>query len=328
MDAEVGRFLDYLKFEKQYSPNTLSAYRRDIEACAAAVDAPWGQVRPQQLANYLAQRHAQGLSPRSLQRLLSSLRSFFRYLEKQGVVQGNPAAAAKAPRRKNRLPATLDADLCAQLLNFQPKNALEKRDLAMMELFYGSGLRLSELVQANVGDVQLADGLARVTGKGNKTRIVPLGRRSIATLRAYLQTRAAPREERGEDAPAPGRHPHLRTRAVAPGEEPLFLSRDGRRISRRSVQQRLKRLSRMRLGSDLLHPHMLRHSFASHLLESSGDLRAIQELLGHADIATTQIYTHLDFQHLAKVYDAAHPRAERQPDAAHSQTGERPDPVA
>lgn len=295
MDAEVGRFLDYLRFEKQYSPNTLSAYRRDIEAFAAAVDAPWPQVRPEQLANFLALRHAQGLSPRSLQRLLSSLRSFFRYLEKQGVMQGNPAAAAKAPRLKNRLPATLDADLCAQLLNFQPKNALEKRDLAMMELFYGSGVRLSELVQANVGDLQLADGLARVTGKGNKTRVVPLGRRCITALQAYLQTRTA-----------------------APREEPLFLSRDGRRISRRSVQQRLKRLSRMRLGSDMLHPHMLRHSFASHLLESSGDLRAIQEMLGHADIATTQIYTHLDFQHLAKVYDAAHPRAEKQPDAAHS----------
>ena len=292
MDAELRRFLDYLRFEKRYSPNTLAAYQRDIEAFASAVRTPWPDVCPHQLADFLAQRHARGLSPRTLQRLLSSLRSFFRYLEKHGIVEANPVAATKAPKHRNRLPHTLDADLTAQLLDFQPKNALEKRDLAMMELFYGSGVRLSELVQANVGDLNLDEGLARVTGKGNKTRIVPLGRQCMAAVQGYLATRLATNRD-----------------------APLFLSRDGARISRRSVQQRLKRLSVMRLGSNMLHPHMLRHSFASHLLESSGDLRAIQEMLGHADIATTQIYTHLDFQHLAKVYDAAHPRAERQPNS-------------
>ena len=177
----------------------------------------------------------------------------------------------------------------AKLFDFKPRNALEKRDLAMLEVFYGSGVRLSELVQTNIGHLDLAAGMVRVTGKGGKTRILPLTEKSVAAVKSYLATR-----------PAAGLG------------DALFVSRDGKRISQRTVQQRLKRWSMARLNSNVLHPHLLRHSFASHLLESSGDLRAIQELLGHADIATTQIYTHLDFQHLAKVYDAAHPRAGKQ----------------
>jgi len=185
----------------------------------------------------------------------------------------------------------MDVVLRALLRDFQPRNACEKRDLAMMEVLYGSGIRLSELVRMNVEDLDLANGLARVTGKGEKTRIVPLGAQSITAIESYLATRAG----------------------VESGQA-LFVARNGKRISPRSVQQRLKRWGQGRLGSSILHPHMLRHSFASHLLESSGDLRAVQEMLGHANIATTQIYTHLDFQHLAKVYDAAHPRAGKQPE--------------
>ncbi len=289
MDDRLRDFLDHLKFEKRYSAHTLKAYQRDIEGFAEDAGTPWEAVRPHHLSNAVARRHGRGASPRTLQRLLSSLRSFFAYLEKQGVVEGNPAAAAKSPKQKNRLPNALDADLAAKLFDFKPRNALEKRDLAMLEVFYGSGVRLSELVQTNIGHLDLAAGMVRVTGKGGKTRILPLTEKSVAAVKSYLATRPA----------------------AGPGDA-LFVSRDGKRISQRTVQQRLKRWSMARLDSNVLHPHLLRHSFASHLLESSGDLRAIQELLGHADIATTQIYTHLDFQHLAKVYDAAHPRAGKQ----------------
>ena len=291
MDKQLSDFLEHLRFEKRYSAHTLEAYQRDVEGFAAEVESSWGEVRPHHISAVLARRHARGASPRTLQRALSSLRSFFAYLEKQGLVQGNPAAAAKSPKKKQRLPNALDADMAASLFDFKPKNALEKRDLAMMELFYGSGVRLSELVRTDIRDLDLDSGMVRVIGKGSKTRVVPLTGRSVEAIRAYLATR-------------PGAAP----------TDALFVSRDGRRVSQRTVQLRLKRLSVTRLGSNVLHPHMLRHSFASHLLESSGDLRAIQEMLGHADIATTQIYTHLDFQHLAKVYDAAHPRAERQPE--------------
>ncbi|MCY3793552.1 MAG: tyrosine recombinase XerC [Gammaproteobacteria bacterium] len=291
MDEHLRGFLDYLAFEKRYSAHTLKAYQRDIEQFAAANGAAWGEVQPNQVSSMVAKLRSRGASPRTCQRLLSSLRSFFRYLEKQGIVNANPAASIRSPKRRNRLPNTLDADLTAKLFDFKPRNALEKRDLAMIELLYGSGIRLSELVRIDIRDLNLANGLVRVTGKGEKTRIVPLGTQSIAAIESYLATRS--------------------------GVEPsaaLFVTRAGKRVSRRTVQQRVKRWGQARLGSNVLHPHLLRHSFASHVLESSGDLRAVQEMLGHADIATTQIYTHLDFQHLAKVYDAAHPRAEKQTD--------------
>ena len=291
MDKHLRGFLDYLTFEKRYSPNTLKAYQRDIEQFAAVHGAAWGEIKPNQVSSMVARLRSKGASPRTCQRLLASLRSFFRYLEKQGVVQANPAAGVRSPKRGNRLPNTLDADLTAKLFDAKPKSALEKRDLAMIELLYGSGIRLSELVRIDIQDLNLTNGMVQVTGKGEKTRIVPLGGQSIAAIEAYLATR--------------------------PGAEPnaaLFVTRTGKRLSPRTVQQRVKRWGQARLGSNELHPHLLRHSFASHVLESSGDLRAVQEMLGHADIATTQIYTHLDFQHLAKVYDAAHPRAEKQAD--------------
>ncbi len=291
MDEHLRGFLDYLTFERRYSAHTLKAYQRDIEQFAAANGTAWGEVKPNQVSSMVAKLRSRGASPRTCQRLLSSLRSFFRYLETQGVVNANPAAGIRSPKRRNRLPNTLDADLTAKLFDFKPSNALEKRDLAMIELLYGSGIRLSELVRIDIRDLILANGLVRVTGKGEKTRIVPLGTQSIAAIESYLATRS--------------------------GVEPstaLFVTRTGKRVSPRTVQQRVKRWGQARLGSNVLHPHLLRHSFASHVLESSGDLRAVQEMLGHADIATTQIYTHLDFQHLAKVYDTAHPRAEKQPD--------------
>ena len=291
MDKHLRGFLDYLTFEKRYSPHTLKAYQRDIEQFAAVHGAAWGEIKPNQVSSMVARLRSKGASPRTCQRLLASLRSFFRYLEKQGVVQANPAAGVRSPKRGNRLPSTLDADLTAKLFDAKPRNALEKRDLAMIELLYGSGIRLSELVRIDIQDLNLTNGMVQVTGKGEKTRIVPLGGQSIAAIEAYLATR--------------------------PGAEPnaaLFVTRNGKRLSPRTVQQRVKRWGQARLGSNELHPHLLRHSFASHVLESSGDLRAVQEMLGHADIATTQIYTHLDFQHLAKVYDAAHPRAEKQTD--------------
>lgn len=291
MDSEVQDFLNYLRFEKRYADNTLIAYQRDLEALTREIDGPWNRVRSHHIAAFIAKLHGKALAPRSLQRVLSSVRSFFSYLERQGAIEQNPAATAKAPKAKNKLPKTLDADKAAKLFDFEAKTKLEKRDLAMVELFYGSGLRLSEVVNLDVRDLDLESGFATALGKGGKTRQVPIGSYCVTALRDWLATR-------GYFEPT----------------APLFTSRGERRISPRAIQQRLKKLAVRQLGSNELHPHMLRHSFATHLLESSSDLRAVQELLGHADISTTQIYTHLDFQHLAKVYDAAHPRADKQDD--------------
>lgn len=287
--AQIVRFVDYLRSEKQYSPHTLAAYDRDLTDFARALDLrDWEQVRSAHVRNYISAKHQQGRAIRSLQRALSCIRSFFRYLDRKGVVHGNPATVVRAPKARHKLPRLLDTDQAAQLLQIDPVDQLARRDVAMLELFYGSGLRLAELVALDVRDLDLDDGFVRVTGKGRKVRQVPLGSFCIKALQAYLN-------ERGEPMP----------------EEPVFTARGKARINRRTVQQRLKLLGQRQLGNDALHPHMLRHSFASHLLESSGDLRAVQELLGHADISTTQVYTHLDFQHLAKVYDASHPRAKR-----------------
>ena len=286
MDGRVADFLDHLKFEKRYSENTVKAYGRDLEKLAAEAGVKWTEVRPHHISSLTARLHARGLSPRSLQRVLASVRSFFGYLEKRGVIETNPAANARPPKSRNKLPRTLDADKTARLFEFEAKTRRDKRDLAMLELFYGSGVRLAELVGIDLADVDLQGGFVTVIGKGNKVRQVPLGAPCIAAIQNWLA-------ERGPVNP----------------QSPLFTGRGEARIARRTVQQRLKRLGGAQLGSNVVHPHLLRHSFASHLLESSGDLRAVQELLGHADISTTQIYTHLDFQHLAKVYDAAHPRA-------------------
>jgi len=299
MDAQLQRFIDYLRYERRYSPHTVNAYRRDLERFAADVARPWDQVASHDVTAHLARLHGRGLKPRSIQRALSSLRSLYRYLKRQRLLSEDPTTGNRGPRSRQRLPGVLDTDQAAQLMAGSPESPRDRRDLAMAELLYGSGLRLAELTEANLGDLDLDAGFITVRGKGRKTRQVPLGRHSIAAVRQWLECR--------DD---------LASAAAAgnPGALPLFTGRGSRRISPRTVQQRLKQLAARQLGSAELHPHMLRHSFASHLLESSSDLRAVQELLGHADISTTQIYTHLDFQHLARVYDAAHPRSQRQDD--------------
>ncbi len=299
LDASITAFLDHLTFEKDYSPNTLKAYRRDLTRFRDLTDQTPERVSRHHINAFVARLHSEGLAPRSIQRSLSSVRSFFNFLEARRETRKNPAAGARAPKDKNKLPHTLDADQAARLFEFDAVTPRQKRDKAMLELFYGSGLRLSELVGVNRADLDLETGFVTVLGKGRKTRQVPLGRYSIAAIESWLAV-----------YPGAGE-----TSASEPGAVPLFTGRGRRRISPRTVQARLKQLAAAQLGSTDLHPHMLRHSFASHLLESSGDLRAVQELLGHSDLGTTQIYTHLDFQHLAKVYDAAHPRAESRSDS-------------
>ena len=292
-DELIAAFLDALRSHHRYSPNTCAAYERDLGAFLAArrqsTAADEGalllRTRPRHLREFIATLHSRGQASSSIRRALSAVRQLYEALRSQGLVNANPAAGIQPPKAERKLPKALDSDRASQLCSGEPTTPIERRDQAMLELFYGSGLRLAELVGLNVGDLSLRQRLVRVLGKGQKERELPLGKPTIEALRAYLI-----------DHPDP----------VA--DAPLFLAR-GRRISPRTVQQRLRKLGRERLHSPGLHPHMLRHSFASHLLESSGDLRAVQELLGHADIATTQIYTHLDFQRLARVYDAAHPRA-------------------
>ncbi len=294
LDSAIAAFLDHLRYEKNYSANTLAAYRRDLVRFAATTDAPAERITRSDVNAFVARLHSAGLAPRSIHRALSSVRSFFGYLEARGQTRKNPAAAARAPRPRNRLPGTLDADQAAKLFEFDATTPVLKRDKAMLELLYGSGLRLSELVGVDRTDLDLDNGFVTVLGKGRKARQVPLGRHCVAALRDWLSVHPATGE---------------------PGSVPLFTGRGRSRISPRTVQNRLKQLAARQLGSTELHPHMLRHSFASHLLESSGDLRAVQELLGHSDLGTTQIYTHLNFQHLASVYDSAHPRAELKKEA-------------
>ncbi|MEJ2433630.1 MAG: tyrosine recombinase XerC [Pseudolabrys sp.] len=291
------RFIAKLRDERRLSPNTQLSYRRDLarfcEFCRTQSVGAWRDLTEHTVRAFVAWRHRGGLGGRSLQRELSSLRSFFDYLIEEGLAGHNPARAVRAPKSPRRLPKTLDVDQSARLMEIPGDDELALRDRAMLELFYASGLRLSELVGLDLADIDLREALVRVTGKGRKVREVPVGRFAIAALRAWLARRAD---------------------LVKAGEPALFVSRGGARISRRNVQQRLRQWAQ-RQGIDVrVHPHMLRHSFASHLLESSGDLRAVQELLGHADIATTQVYTHLDFQHLANVYDRAHPRARKKKD--------------
>jgi len=322
-DKAINAFLDHLKFEKRYSPNTLSAYRRDLSRFAIQVNKPPELIAAHDISHFIAHLHGVGLTPRSIQRNLSSLRSFFKYLESKGLTKTNPAVGTRAPKTRNKLPHTLDTDQAARLFDFEASTPRQKRDKAMAELFYSSGLRLSELVGIDIQDLDLESGFVTVLGKGNKTRQLPLGRYCIEAIRDWLDHHPLVRGDhhplvRGDHHPLVrgDHHPLLRAdhHLLNCGDAPLFTGRANGRISPRNVQARIRRLATQQLGSTHLHPHMLRHSFASHLLESSGDLRAVQELLGHSDLGTTQIYTHLDFQHLAKVYDAAHPRADSQAD--------------
>ena len=293
----VTEFLIHLSDERQLSPHTVTGYRRDLGALLTYLEAEsiadWKAVSAHHLRRFIAEGHRQGTSGRSLQRRLSACRTFFNYLAKEGVCSTNPASAFSAPKSRGGLPVTMDTDQVSRLLSIEGRDWHSQRDRAMLELFYSSGLRLSELVGTNLSDLSLNDATIKVRGKGSKERMLPVGSKAITALRTWLKAR--PNTPRGE----------------IQDDDALFLSERGRRISARNVQGRVKQWC-LRLGiSTRVHPHTLRHSFASHLLESSQDLRAVQELLGHADISTTQIYTHLDFQHLAEVYDRAHPRAQR-----------------
>ncbi|MBY4676426.1 tyrosine recombinase XerC [Marinobacterium arenosum] len=298
MDADFdwrGRFLRYLASERQFSPHTLSSYGRDLDRLTRfmALHGPdrIDQLSERDIRRFAAECHRDELSGRSIARCLSAIRSLFRFLHREGVVEHNPALAVQAPKSPRRLPKTLDVDQIGELLELPDDGSpLAARDRAMMELIYSSGLRLSELVSLNQTDPDLADGSLCVTGKGRKERLLPIGRKAVEALQQWLE-----------------RRPKL-----ASYDEPaLFVSSRGQRISPRTVQQRMDHWGQWLGISGKVHPHRLRHSFASHMLESSGDLRAVQELLGHADIATTQIYTHLDFQHLMSVYEKAHPRAQK-----------------
>ncbi|HUF19421.1 MAG TPA: tyrosine recombinase XerC [Burkholderiales bacterium] len=287
----LERFLAHLTQERRLSPHTVENYGRDV-ALLIALAAATGldSVQPHHIRRYVSTLHARGLGGRSLARALSAWRSFYNYLARDHGFRHNPCAGVRAPRTARLLPDALSPEEAARLVEIPGDEALTLRDRAMFELFYSSGLRLSELVSLVHGDVDFADATVRVTGKGSKTRVVPVGRQALAALQAWLKERAL---------------------LAVPDETALFVSRSGRRITPRAVQQRLRDWA-LKQGIDVrVHPHMLRHSFASHVLQSSGDLRAVQEMLGHASISTTQVYTHLDWQHLAKVYDAAHPRAKR-----------------
>ena len=296
MDGSVEQFLAELALQRRASPHTIAAYRRDLarlttlagELAPAALQTP-------QLRRGLMQLHARELAPRSIARTLSAWRSYYSWLARRGAIALNPAAGLRAPKRPRSLPKALGIDQAAALLDrpaaSETRDPLQLRDAAMFELLYSSGLRLSELVSLDwPGGLDLGAGEVTVTGKREKTRKVPVGDQALAALRAWLALRPQ----------------------FAPDDQPaLFTGRHGTRLTPRQVQSRLAQWAQRQGVGVHVHPHMLRHSFASHVLQSSGDLRAVQEMLGHASIAATQIYTHLDFQHLAKIYDAAHPRAKK-----------------
>ncbi len=290
---EIDLFIHHLTTERRLSAHTTSAYHRDLTKLKQFCDKrqldSWSKLNVDLARLFAMSLNSAGMNSRSIQRILSSSRTFYNYLLREKIVdQYNPFEGVKAPKAGHKLPDTLDPDVVLQLLEAQTDNPLLARDLAMIELFYSSGLRLSELVGLDMDDINNTEHTVRVVGKGNKERIVPVGSFAIKAIEKWLK---------------------FRTSLAKINETALFVSNQGKRISGRSVQQRLSTWAKKAGIGRNLHPHMLRHSFASHMLESSGDLRAVQEMLGHANLSTTQIYTHLDFQHLSKVYDAAHPRA-------------------
>ena len=287
----IGQYLDWLAVERRYSGNTLEAYRHDLVLLGQQLaDTPLTELTPPQTRRFVGRLHAGGLSGKSLARVLSAWRGLFCFIARRHHVLLSPVVGIRAPKAAKKLPHALSPDQMAQLLQPADEDALSLRDVAMFELFYSSGLRLSELAGLNPDAVDFAGGEVRVLGKGNKSRIVPVGQQALAALQQWLP---------------------LRNSLAAADEPALFVGQRGKRLSVRAIQLRLQQQGLKQGISQRAHPHALRHSFASHLLQSSGDLRAVQEMLGHASITTTQIYAHLDFQYLAKSYDAAHPRAKR-----------------
>lgn len=293
-DDLLTQYARYLTHERRYSPHTVVNYQRDLSRLAQYCDqqtvSQWGSLSSAQVRQWAATLHRQGLSGRSIQRRLSAVRAFYRYLMREQRVAHNPAIGVSAPRSPRRLPKTLSVEEAGRLVTIPVTDAWDARDRALLELLYSCGLRLSEVVGLDVSALDLDQALVSVLGKGRKQRLVPIGRAAVDALRQWLAPRGA---------------------LAAAHETAVFIDAKGRRLPPRTVQARVRYWSLHRGLARPVHPHMLRHSFASHLLESSSDLRAVQELLGHANLSTTQIYTHLDFQHLAKVYDQAHPRARR-----------------
>ena len=290
--ARVAAYLEELAVQRRLSPHTCDGYGRDLKRLLEhAGERPLDALGASDIRRAIAQLHGRGLSGRSLARTLSAWRSFFRWMVRHRHLEANPCQGLRAPKSPRALPAVLSPDQAAALLDAEAGDELDVRDKAMFELFYSSGLRLSELAGLDLGaGVDLRAGEVRVTGKRSKTRTVPVGEKARQALSRWLEQREA---------------------LARPGEQALFVSRRGTRLSVRMIQMRLERWATRQGMGVRVHPHVLRHSFASHVLQSSGDLRAVQEMLGHANISTTQVYTHLDFQHLAKVYDAAHPRAKK-----------------
>lgn len=286
-------YWDFLRIEKQASPHTISNYQRQLQAVtellAQAEINAWQQVEASTVRWILIQSHKQKLGAKSIGLRLVALRQFLAFLVKRGELKVNPAQGIKAPKVGKHLPKNIDAEQVTQLLNIQSDKPLAQRDLAMMELMYSSGLRLSELQGLNLDNMDLTNGEVKVLGKGNKERIVPIGSKAITAIQNWLVVR----------------------KQFQPKENALFINQRGGRLSHRSIQLAMEKWGKIQALDTHLHPHKLRHSFATHLLEASQDLRAVQELLGHSSLSTTQIYTHLDFQHLAKIYDTAHPRARR-----------------
>ena len=288
----IDKFIRHLQFERRLSSLTCKHYQRDLNALAEYCDqygvAEWKQLDNEHVRAFAAACYRKGLSARSIQRRLSAARTFYRYLHREKCVKKNPVVAVSAPKSGKRLPGNLDADRMARLLDIRGKEAIVVRDRAILELLYSSGLRLGELIGLDMGDVDLADQTVHVTGKGSKDRIVPVGQHARRAISEWLPLRA-------DFAKCDGKA--------------LFVSKQGNRLSPRSVQSRVSYWGKRQGIDTKVYPHLFRHSFATHLLESSHDLRGVQELLGHANISTTQVYTHLDFQHLAQIYDKTHPRA-------------------
>lgn len=294
MATEISAFTNYLTNVRQLAPLSVENYGRDLrrlqEFCAQHQLEKPVDVQSFHIRQCLGQLRHKGLSSKSIQRWLSGLRAFFQYCHRQGWIKSSPVTGIQAPKAEKRLPKTLDTDQASQFVEVTGDDFLAVRDRAMLELMYSSGLRLAEILSLNKGDIDLSHANLRVTGKGSKTRELPIGRHAIKALQRWFAESGL---------------------THAASNAPVFTSQQGRRLGPRAVQKRFQQLSLKQGLMQPVNPHMLRHSFASHLLESSSDLRAVQELLGHANVSTTQIYTHLDFQHLASVYDKAHPRAQR-----------------
>lgn len=288
----LARYLSYLATERRLSRHTCDNYARDVKALLElAGTTPLKDLQVQHIRRYVAQLHARGLSGKTLARMLSAWRGYYHYLARSHGIPHNPCQGLRAPKSAKHLPHALSPDEANRLMEIPVEGPQALRDRAILELFYSSGLRLSELSGLRVEEVNLDDATVRVTGKGNKTRIVPVGSHAIAAIRIWL-------EERNK---------------TFGSQSALFPGKTGKPLSQRAIQYCVRQWAAKQGVSGNVHPHVLRHSFASHVLQSSGDLRAVQEMLGHASISTTQVYTHLDFQYLAKAYDKAHPRAKKKP---------------